>query len=99
MCHFVLDVTIGSRKEAMRDWLASWPVRQKICLGIAHGLHCLHAMAQPRVIHRDIRVGNVLLKSRLEPKIANFGLALIFPHEQSRIVTINIARTKLALYL
>lgn len=85
---------IGSRKEEMRGLLASWPARHKICLGIAHGLHYLHAMAHPRVIHRDIKAGNVLLNRHLEAKIADFGLALLFPEEQSRIMTLSVAGTK-----
>lgn len=93
-CHIVLNVITGSRKEEMRSQLASWSTRHKICLGIAHGLHYLHAMARPRVIHRDIKAGNILLNSHLEPKIADFGLALLFPDEESGIMTIHCAGTK-----
>lgn len=86
--------SIGSKKEEMKTTLGSWSARHKICLGIAHGLHYLHAMAHPRVIHRDIKAGNVLLNSHLEAKIADFGLALLFPDEQSHIMTVHVAGTK-----
>jgi serine/threonine protein kinase len=79
----------GPKKEAV-----SWPVRLKICLGIARGLHYLHALAQPRVIHRDIKAGNVLLDKNLEPKIADFGLALLFPDDHTHIMTVHVAGTK-----
>lgn len=69
-------------------------MRLKICLGIARGLHYLHALAHLRVIHRDIKSGNVLLDRNLEPKIADFGLALLFPAEQSHIMTVHVAGTK-----
>jgi len=72
----------------------SWATRLKICLGIARGLNYLHADARPRVIHRDIKASNILLDKNLEPKIADFGLALLFPDEKSHIMTIHVAGTK-----
>jgi serine/threonine protein kinase len=72
----------------------SWPQRMSICLGIAHGLHYLHALAQPKIIHRDIKPANILLDSSLEPKIADFGLALLFPEETTHIMTLHVAGTK-----
>lgn len=82
-------MAIGSRRQEV-----SWPVRLKVCLGIARGLHYLHALAHPRVIHRDIKASNVLLDKNMEPKIADFGLALLFPDEQSHIMTVHVAGTK-----
>ncbi|KAG0630890.1 hypothetical protein M758_1G211400 [Ceratodon purpureus] len=72
----------------------SWPERLNICLGVAHGLHYLHALAQPKIIHRDIKAANILLDSNLQPKIADFGLALLFPEETSHIMTVHVAGTK-----
>ncbi|KAG0622170.1 hypothetical protein M758_3G076800 [Ceratodon purpureus] len=72
----------------------SWPARVKICLGIAHGLHYLHAYAQPKIIHRDIKASNVLLDVNLEPKIGDFGLAVLFPDHDSHITTVHVAGTK-----
>ena len=82
-------ISEGSRRQAL-----NWPMRLKICLGVARGLHYLHALARPRVIHRDIKASNVLLDKNLEPKIADFGLALLFPDEQSHIMTVHVAGTK-----
>ncbi len=72
----------------------SWAVRLKMCLGVARGLHYLHALAQPRVMHRDIKAGNVLLDRKMEPKIADFGLALLFPDDRTHIMTVHVAGTK-----
>uniref|UniRef100_A0A7I4CVR6 Protein kinase domain-containing protein n=1 Tax=Physcomitrium patens TaxID=3218 RepID=A0A7I4CVR6_PHYPA len=72
----------------------SWPVRWKIVLGVARGLHYLHALAHPRIIHRDIKASNILLTKNYDTKIADFGLALLFPDEQSCIVTKHVAGTK-----
>lgn len=74
--------------------LVDWHARLKICLGVARGLHYLHALAQPRIIHRDIKASNVLLDKDFEAKIADFGLALLFPDNQSHIMTVHVAGTK-----
>jgi len=89
----ILFITTGTTTGTTRQ-VVSWAVRLKICLGIAHGLHYLHALAHPRVIHRDIKASNVLLDKNMEPKIADFGLALLFPDEQSHIMTVHVAGTK-----
>lgn len=72
----------------------SWSKRLNICLGVAHGLHYLHALAQPRIIHRDIKASNVLLDGDLNPKIADFGLALLFPDDKSNIMMSKVAGTR-----
>ena len=71
-----------------------WVVRLNICLGVARGLHYLHSLAHPRIIHRDIKASNILLDKNFEPKIADFGLALLFPDEKSHIMTLHVAGTQ-----
>uniref|UniRef100_A0A7I4FAN3 Protein kinase domain-containing protein n=1 Tax=Physcomitrium patens TaxID=3218 RepID=A0A7I4FAN3_PHYPA len=74
--------------------LITWPKRFNICLGVAHGLQYLHEGVEPRIIHRDIKANNVLLDKNLEPKIADFGLALLFPNQETHITILQIAGTK-----
>ncbi|CAM6060888.1 unnamed protein product [Sphagnum tenellum] len=71
-----------------------WPTRFNICLGIARGLHYLHEISQPRIIHRDIKASNILLDKMLQPKIADFGLAFLFPDDKTHITTTHVAGTK-----
>ncbi|GLJ22339.1 hypothetical protein SUGI_0420550 [Cryptomeria japonica] len=64
-----------------------WPTRMKIITGAARGLAYLHEGSWPRIIHRDIKASNILLDKNLNPKIADFGLAKIFPEDQTHITT------------
>ncbi|KAI4328200.1 hypothetical protein L6164_020574 [Bauhinia variegata] len=65
----------------------TWEARSKIILGIAEGLSYLHEEAQLRIIHRDIKLSNVLLDVDFTPKIADFGLARLFPENKTHIST------------
>nr|APU94858.1 leucine-rich repeat receptor-like protein kinase [Pohlia nutans] len=80
--------------ESMGNIILDWPTRLNICLGVAQGLHYLHALVEPRMIHRDIKASNILLDKDLQPKIADFGLALLFPDDQTHIITVHVAGTK-----
>lgn len=52
-----------------------WEKLYEISIGAARGIAYLHEECQPRIIHYDIKPGNVLLDSNFSPKIADFGLA------------------------
>ncbi|MCL7049268.1 hypothetical protein MKW94_027308, partial [Papaver nudicaule] len=53
----------------------NWETRVKICIGIAKSLVFLHERAGSKIVHRDIKLANVLVDKDLTPKIADFGLA------------------------
>ncbi|KAK6943599.1 Bulb-type lectin domain [Dillenia turbinata] len=54
-----------------------WKDRYKIALGTAKGLAYLHHECLEWVIHCDVKPENILLDSDFEPKIADFGLAVV----------------------
>ncbi|XP_077239206.1 leucine-rich repeat receptor protein kinase HPCA1-like isoform X3 [Tasmannia lanceolata] len=52
-----------------------WKRRLRIALGSARGLSYLHELADPPIIHRDIKSTNILLNENLTAKVADFGLS------------------------
>ncbi|CAK9173618.1 unnamed protein product [Ilex paraguariensis] len=57
--------------------LLDWPTRHQIALGIAQGLAYLHHDLLPPIIHRDIKLTNILLDVEYQPKVADFGIAKV----------------------
>ncbi|KAG6792709.1 hypothetical protein POTOM_001862 [Populus tomentosa] len=68
----------------------SWNLRIKVALGAAKGLAFLHC-AETQVIYRDFKTSNILLDSKYNAKLSDFGLAKDGPtgdksHVSTRVI-------------
>ena len=64
-----------------------WEKRYSITLGVSRGLLYLHQDSPLRIIHRDIKAGNILLDTKFNPKIADFGIARLLEEDESHVRT------------
>jgi len=80
---------LDSRKKAELDWGKRFQIIQEI----ARGLLYLHRDSCLRVIHRDLKVSNILLDEKMNPKISDFGLARMFEGTQVLVNTQKIVGT------
>ncbi|XP_021294100.1 cysteine-rich receptor-like protein kinase 10 [Herrania umbratica] len=83
--HFIFD-------QVKRIQL-NWERRYKIIEGIARGLLYLHEDSRLKIIHRDLKTSNVLLDADMTPKIADFGMAKLFAHDETRGNTSRVVGT------
>ncbi|ESW33166.1 hypothetical protein PHAVU_001G048500, partial [Phaseolus vulgaris] len=62
-----------------------------ISIGVARGIAYLHHGCEMQILHFDIKPHNILLDENFIPKVSDFGLAKLYPIENS-IVTMTAAR-------
>lgn len=70
-----------------------WIRRLKVTLGAARGLSYLHELANPPIIHRDIKSSNILLDDHLNAKVADFGLSKLLVDSERGHVTTQVKGT------
>ncbi|KAM5550720.1 rust resistance kinase Lr10 [Rosa sericea] len=63
----------------------------EIAVGVAHGIKYLHRGCEVQILHFDMKPHNILLDENFIPKISDFGLAKLYPRDNS-IVSSMAAR-------
>ncbi|KAM1374964.1 hypothetical protein ACFX2I_025458 [Malus domestica] len=69
--------------DSTRRAVLDWGTRFNIIQGVARGLVYLHHDSYLKVIHRDLKVSNILLDEKMNPKISDFGLARVVEGTQN----------------
>ena len=67
--------------------------RLRIALDSAKGLAYMHELANPPIIHRDIKSTNILLDDRLNAKVADFGLSKLMEDTSKSYVSTQVKGT------
>ncbi|ONK81382.1 uncharacterized protein A4U43_C01F28460 [Asparagus officinalis] len=86
-----LDKYIFSSSNGTSRHTFTWEERKEISLGVAQGIDYLHRGCDMKIVHFDIKPQNILLDEFFNPKVSDFGLARLYPKENS-IVSISVAR-------
>ncbi|KAM0951473.1 putative protein kinase RLK-Pelle-DLSV family [Dioscorea sansibarensis] len=85
-----LDAFLFDKEKGVR---LDWETRFQIIVGIARGLLYLHQDSRLRIIHRDLKASNILLDSKMNPKISDFGLARNFSEDEMMTRTKKVIGT------
>ncbi|XP_065849483.1 leucine-rich repeat receptor protein kinase HPCA1-like isoform X1 [Euphorbia lathyris] len=90
---FVANGSLGDSLSGKSGIRMDWIRRLKVTLGAARGLAYLHELANPPIIHRDIKSTNILLDERLNAKVADFGLSKPLSDTEKGHVTTQVKGT------
>eukprot|EP00258_Populus_trichocarpa_P023642 XP_024439661.1 probable LRR receptor-like serine/threonine-protein kinase At1g06840 isoform X2 [Populus trichocarpa] len=76
---FMSNGTLRDHLSAKAKEPLSFATRLGIALASAKGILYLHTEADPPIFHRDVKASNILLDSRYNAKVADFGLSKLAP--------------------
>ncbi|KAF5454813.1 hypothetical protein F2P56_024450 [Juglans regia] len=70
-----------------KDTVLTWEIRVRILRDCALALRYLHHYIDGCIVHRDIKLTNILLTEKMEPKLSDFGLAKMLGIEETKVFT------------
>ncbi|KAH6838097.1 hypothetical protein C2S53_001188 [Perilla frutescens var. hirtella] len=70
-----------------KDTVLTWVDRVRILRDCALALKYLHSHMTGCIVHRDIKLTNILLNDDMDPKLSDFGLAKMLGMEESKVFT------------
>ncbi|KAF5774424.1 putative protein kinase RLK-Pelle-CrRLK1L-1 family [Helianthus annuus] len=83
----------GSLDRYLNSPYLTWSQRIKICLDAAKGLHYLHDPREThrRLIHCDVKSGNILLDEEWNAKVSDLGLSVIGSANEQHSLIVTLA--------
>src|SRR5439155_13949939 len=90
-CYFSMKFIEGGQLDAVARREAM-PIRRAAEL-IAKVARTVHYAHEHRILHRDIKPGNILLDAKGEPHLTDFGLASLVESESSVTHTLDVLGT------
>ncbi|PON53020.1 Mitogen-activated protein kinase kinase kinase, partial [Parasponia andersonii] len=94
---FTLSILCKSCADCTRIRTLAWEKHFDIIMGIARGLLYLHRDSKLHIVHRDLKISNILLDSNLNHKISDFGLARIFGDDEKEARTRRVMSPEYAI--
>ncbi|XVF39221.1 hypothetical protein PTKIN_Ptkin01aG0018200 [Pterospermum kingtungense] len=85
-------ITNGTLFDHMHNvdaaYVLPWEARLRTATETAEALSYLHSAASIPIIHRDIKLANILLDDHYTSKVSDFGASRLIPYDQAQITTI-----------
>ncbi|XVF64452.1 hypothetical protein PTKIN_Ptkin09bG0170900 [Pterospermum kingtungense] len=86
---YVTNGTLFDHMHNVDDALfLPWETRLRIATETAEALSYLHSSVSITVIHRDIKLANILLDEHYTAKVSDFGASRLIPSDQAQVTTI-----------
>ncbi|CAI9101454.1 OLC1v1038784C1 [Oldenlandia corymbosa var. corymbosa] len=90
---YISNGTLRENLSGKSGTCLNWMRRLAIALDAARGLTYLHELANPPIIHRDVKSNNILLDDHFNAKVADFGLSKPVGDEDKGYISTQVKGT------